>query len=178
MPMRGRSQFEGPTVMFVSTMIIGWEPLFRDPETRDRVQEILFGCVDVTDASLLAYCIMKHHVHLLVGHPKGGAGTSKFVGGFKSLVARRLFPDRKHIWRKRFDDVVIVSQAVFDVKLNYIHDNPVRAGYVSQQAEWPWSSARYWLQDLPHDHLTRTWDWVDARGTMRQSATRGRVAGT
>ena len=161
MPMRGRSQFEGPTVMFISTMIIDWEPLFADPEIRDKVQEILFGCVDVTDASLMAYCIMKHHVHLLVGHNDGGPGVSRFIGGFKSLVSRRLFPERKGIWRGRFDDVAISSQKLFDIKLNYIHDNPVRAGHVRQQIDWPWSSARCWLLDLPHDHITRHWEWID-----------------
>jgi len=29
-------------------------------------------------------------------------------------------------------------------KLEYIHNNPVRAGLVSERCEWPYSSARYY----------------------------------
>ncbi len=33
----------------------------------------------------------------------------------------------------------------FDQKLNYIHDNPVRKGYVENPEHWKFSSARNYL---------------------------------
>ncbi|MBI3872326.1 MAG: transposase [candidate division Zixibacteria bacterium] len=147
MPIRNRSQFAGPTVMFITTTVAQWEPLFASPSVRDAVEEILFGCVDVSGSALMAYCIMHHHVHLVAGHTDGGPGLSKFVGGFKSLVSRRLFPEREGIWIRRFDDVVLKSEDVFRTKMNYIHENPVRAKLATEPNGWKWSSARFWLLD-------------------------------
>ena len=155
MPTRGRSQFEGPTA-------------------RDRVQDILFGCVDVSGAALMAYCIMQDHVHLIAGHSDGGPGISRFIGGFKSIVSRSMFPAHRGIWVPRFDDVILTSDKVFNTKLNYIHENPVRAGLCAKAGDWKWSSARFWLADEPSDVLKKTWDWGDPWGDAR----RGRLAST
>jgi len=149
--------------MLVSTMVEDWEPLFADSDSHDEVQRILSGFIKGSNVALMAYGIMEHHVHLLVGHPENGGGVSKFVGGFKSLVSRRMFPDRKGIWKPRFDDVIVISDHVFRIKLNYIHDNPVRARYVRESEDWRWSSARFWLREEPHDHLTRSWSWVERK---------------
>ena len=34
-------------------------------------------------------------------------------------------------------------------KLEYMHNNPVRAGLLGDPCEWPWSSARHWLFGKP-----------------------------
>lgn len=34
-------------------------------------------------------------------------------------------------------------------KVQYMHNNPVRAGVVKETCDWPWSSARFWLQGKP-----------------------------
>jgi putative transposase len=44
----------------------------------------------------------------------------------------------------RFDDVVIKSDRIMRIKVNYIHQNPVRAGLVQKGEEWPYSSARFY----------------------------------
>jgi len=165
MPRRGRTAFDYPTAMFVTTTAAAWERLFDSPEVRDKVEDILFGCVDVSGVSLMGYCLMPNHAHLIAGHNDGGPAISAFVGGFKSIVSRRLFPSRHGIWMKRFDDVVLRSEAVFLTKLNYIHENPVRAGLVSPAANWKWSSARFWLLDEPSAALTNNWNWLDAKST-------------
>ncbi len=51
------------------------------------------------------------------------------------------------LWKPRFDDLLINSEEQFSVKLNYIHENPVRAGLVATAAEWPYSSAAAWYHD-------------------------------
>lgn len=35
----------------------------------------------------------------------------------------------------------VFSRSFFEQKLQYIHQNPVRAGYVHAAQEWAWSSA-------------------------------------
>ena len=38
----------------------------------------------------------------------------------------------------------VFSEAVFMQKVNYIHQNPVRAGLVARAIDYRWSSARIW----------------------------------
>jgi hypothetical protein len=85
-----------------------------------------------------------------------------------------LFKDRHGVWMPRFDDVIIASERVFLDKLNYMHENPIRAGLVSEATDWSWSSARFWYLDEPSDALTSTTDWVD----LKSGARRGRLAST
>ena len=45
----------------------------------------------------------------------------------------------------RFDDVVIYSSEMFNIKLNYIHYNPLKRGLVENPEDWKYSSARNYL---------------------------------
>ena len=64
----------------------------------------------------------------------------------KSLSWRRLFAQEPGIWMPRFDDLAIYTEKQFRTKLNYIHNNPVKAGLVSKVTEYEFSSAVDWLQ--------------------------------
>ena len=56
------------------------------------------------------------------------------------------YNDRKRkFWMKRFDDQVIRTQKMFYTKLNYIHNNPVKAGLVNCPEEYRYSSARNYI---------------------------------
>ncbi len=43
--------------------------------------------------------------------------------------------------------MAITSEEQFKIKLDYIHNNPVRAGLVSDAYRWRYSSASNWLRD-------------------------------
>ena len=93
---------------------------------------------------------------------------------FKSLSARRVqnhdlmhyrcflhSSGRFQLWKRRFDDIIIVSEQQFERKLQYIHNNPVRAGLVAQATEWRFSSARTWLIDEPGEiEITKDFRWI------------------
>jgi putative transposase len=160
--------------MFITTTLIDWKHLFGASEIRDNVLDILLGCTTTATTALLAYCIMPNHVHLIAGHNEGGPGLSRFVGGFKSLVSRRLFPNHHGIWIRRFDDVILVSENVFLTKLAYIHENPVRAGLARTSTEWKWSSAQAWLQEQPQPGLTLDWSWMVSQSPPPEGGWRAR----
>ena len=44
-------------------------------------------------------------------------------------------------WQQHNHHVELWSKDVILQKLNYIHNNPVRAGFVLQPEDWLWSSA-------------------------------------
>jgi putative transposase len=45
----------------------------------------------------------------------------------------------------------VTDPATLRAMIEYIHDNPVRRGLVSQPTDWPWSSARFYAgwADVP-----------------------------
>ncbi len=69
--------------------------------------------------------------------------------------------DRKHqIWERNPLSVPIWSEAVLRQKLDYIHDNPVKAGYCTYAEDYRYSTAALY-QGLPSE-----WDMVSPIGYM------------
>lgn len=54
--------------------------------------------------------------------------------------------DADPIWQPRYYGFNIWSRCKVEEKLDYMHLNPVRAGLVSRAVDWPWSSARWYLE--------------------------------
>jgi len=51
------------------------------------------------------------------------------------------------VWQEGFHPITIESDHFFFEKLNYIHENPVRKGFVDQPSHWRYSSARNYDRD-------------------------------
>jgi putative transposase len=74
------------------------------------------------------------------------------------------------LWEDRFDDLVIDSEETLTVKIEYIHNNPVRAGLALNPEDWKYSSARNYLRD-DHSVLPVATDWLfGSRAKNRQKA--------
>jgi REP element-mobilizing transposase RayT len=118
---------------------------------------------------LIGYVIMHDHVHLIV-NPQD-RDISNLMRRIKGLSARRILDwlraenhttslaklaldrvqKRAHthaVWQKDFSSIDLWSTKFVQQKLQYIHNNPVRAGLCNHPADWLWSSYRAYL---PHD---------------------------
>lgn len=155
---RRRSLITTPSLFFVTSTLRNREPPFSNPDLLAKVERQLMALFPTYAGALLGYVLMPSHVHLLIGC-SSGAQLSRFKQTFKSLTARELFPGQGSVWVPRFDDLVIASEKQFWVKLNYIHENPVRKKLVPLATDWHWSSARFWMLNEPNGALTREWDW-------------------
>ena len=51
------------------------------------------------------------------------------------------YEDKIWFWEEGYHGEEIYSQEFFDIKMNYIHQNPVRAGIVEKEEEYLYSSA-------------------------------------
>jgi len=51
---------------------------------------------------------------------------------------------RYSLWQHDSDVFSTVSESIFMQKVNYIHQNPVRAQLVERAEDYRWSSARIW----------------------------------
>jgi REP element-mobilizing transposase RayT len=99
---------------------------------------------DGQDYRLLAWCVMPNHVHVLIetqdGHPQ-----HKVVQGWKSFTARltnRHLGRMGTVWMRDYFDRYIRDDRHLAAVIAYIHANPVKAGLVSAEQDWPYSSAR------------------------------------
>jgi len=62
---------------------------------------------------------------------------------------------RYSLWQQEKNVFSVISEAVFMQKVNYIHQNPVRAGLVERAIDYRWSSARYWQRCETDDEPLR-----------------------
>lgn len=91
---------------------------------------------------IVSYCIMDNHVHLLVGVKKNEE-LSKFMHKVNTLYA--LYYNKKYdrvgyVYRNRYKSQIIYSEKQFYTCINYIHNNPVKAGICKNPYEYEYSS--------------------------------------
>jgi len=87
---------------------------------------------------LANFCVMPTHIHLLI-RPQDGTNLSRIMQWIKTQSAKRLnfFHDTKnHIWGDRYFSRAIKDQQEFETVMEYIDQNPVKAGLATTPADW------------------------------------------
>ncbi len=151
---------------FVSFSVVGWLDIF----TRRIYQEILIEsfeyCQTHKNLKLYCYCIMPNHVHFIAQSEAGSLTT--VLRSLKSFTAKELMKaigeniqeSRKELflhqfsyygkknknaemqfWKHDNHPFYLYSNEMIDQKIDYIHQNPVEAGFVNEAHEWRLSSA-------------------------------------
>ncbi len=91
---------------------------------------------------LYGYCLMTNHFHLLLA-PQPGVRISRVLQSLTVAHTWRYHRGRGtvgHVWQGRFKSPVVQDDDHALVVLRYIEANPLRAGMVSDLADYPWSS--------------------------------------
>ena len=99
---------------------------------------------------LHAWCVMPNHVHVLV---EPLMDIAVLVQGWKSFTARWILsqnlrldlhiPKSNQLWMREYWDRYIRDAEHYQKVLDYINQNPVRAGLCRTPEAWSWSSAAY-----------------------------------
>lgn len=114
------------------------------PEVAELVEDALFFFEDER-YQLLAWCVMPNHVHVLI-RPLEPWSVGKIVYSWKRHTARQAneFLNRTGgaFWSLDYYDRFIRDEPHFLRAVDYIHQNPVKAGLCSKPEDWRWSSAR------------------------------------
>ena len=149
--------------LFITIVTKNRLPVFQT----DLMRELLCRAIDEARRSagflLFAYVLMLDHIHLLASRR---STTSDLLRVLKGLTARRIIDylkeknyesslaklqhqerDRRYrysLWQTEKNVLPVFSEGMFLEKVNYIHQNPVRAGLVGCAEDYRWSSARIW----------------------------------
>jgi len=147
---------------FVTTTFKDW---LRYGETNGMyaaLAQSLSFCTRKYNGLILGYVFMPSHIHLILyidGH-----SLAPFMRDFKKYISQKKSKDlgiqTDTIWMPRYDRVVITSEEILRTKLQYMHNNPVRAKLVDTAQDWPWSSAIDYLSGQERSKLIPVFtDW-------------------
>ena len=147
---------------FLTCTVVGWLPIFTRPETMDIVIDSWRFLQKEGRLTLYGYVILENHLHLVAS----AKNLAKEIGDFKSFTARRIIDhltdrkvdvlleqlrfwknrhkvDRKYqLWQEGSHPQQILDDNMMLQKLEYIHMNPVKRGFVDEAEHWRYSSAR------------------------------------
>lgn len=162
-------KFHNPDgLYFVSFATVEWVDVFTRREYKDLLIENLRFCQQEKGLELFAWCIMTNHVHL-IGRAQEGHLFQDILRDYKKFTSKRLVEmitdhpaeskkewmlrkfsvagrynhNNKYFqfWQQDNRPIELFSTHVTQQKLDYLHNNPVVAGFVHEPHHYIYSSA-------------------------------------
>lgn len=95
--------------------------------------------------NVISWCIMPNHVHVLIEVMKNISLSSILHSwrSFSSNEINKLLNRSGRLWMPEYFDRFIRDNDHFNNVIDYIHNNPVKAGLVKEATDYKWSSAGY-----------------------------------
>jgi putative transposase len=157
-------------IYFVTFTVVYWIDVFIRDVYREIFMESVRYCQKNKGLEVYAWVIMSSHVHMIVSR-KGNQPLEGILRDMKSFTSRSIRKELEkqnpeesrnkwmywmmqragvknsnnrdfQFWQQHSHPIEIRSENFMHEKLSYIHENPVKAGFVSKAEDWVWSSAR------------------------------------
>ena len=167
--MSRKYKFHNPSAAyFVSFATVYWVDVFIRQYYFDILADSIRYCRKEKGMELYAYCIMPSHLHFIFRD--NHENPSALLRDFKKYTAKKMITaiqdnpqeSRKEwlmdmfekagkgksnvstyqFWQHHNKPIELWSPKVIQQKLNYIHNNPVVSGFVTNPVDWKYSSAR------------------------------------
>ena len=146
---------------FITSTVIEWLPVFTKKEYFEIIIKALKFCRANKKLKIYAYVILENHLHLITS----GENLAKIIKEFKSFTARKIintlqennakwilsqlsFYKKKfkknsdhQLWQEGVHPKMIGDEEILRQKMEYLHFNPVKKGYVASPEHWLYSSA-------------------------------------
>jgi putative transposase len=144
---------------FITCTVHQWVDVFTRPDYVNILLDSLRYCQQKKGLEIFAWVVMTNHIHLIVSSK--GEGLSDIIRDFKKFTASKIMEaiennpkeSRKKwiqwllkkdggiwFWEEGYHAEEITSQQFYESKLNYIHQNPMRARIVEKEEEYLYSS--------------------------------------
>jgi len=165
---QGYQIYNQQALYYLTFQVVNWVDIFTRVEYKDIIVNSFDFCRKSKGLELFAYVVMTNHVHL-IARAKDNHQLSDIIRDFKKFTAHELlariklptesrsdwmlkrfeFAAKKHqrnseyqVWTHENHAVELFTPTFIDQKLDYIHQNPVRAGIVDNAEDFIYSSAR------------------------------------
>jgi REP element-mobilizing transposase RayT len=153
---------------FITCTVVNWIDVFSREHYKEIVIESLKYCIDSKGLTLHAWVIMSNHLHLIVS-AKEGDKLADIIRDFKKYTSKQIIKaieenqkeSRREwmiwmfkragsknennkvyqFWIQDNHPVALLNEVMGKQKLDYLHQNPVRSGYVWTASEYKYSSA-------------------------------------
>ena len=160
-----RYQADEDAPYFCTITVLDWLPVLIESRYIDPILDSLRFCRQHKNLRLFAFVIMPNHMHLIAS---AAEQLHTVMRDFKRLTSRTIHDRLKEdgratildwlqratqrarrargelgLWHDGFSPRQITSRAVYEQKLSYLHENPVRKGLVQHPADWWYSSAAF-----------------------------------
>ena len=158
---------------FVSFATVNWIDVFTRQIYFDILAESVSYCRKEKGMELFCYCFMPSHIHFIFRSSKDQ--PSELLRDFKRHTAKKIIEaiennpqeSRKEwllwmfkragnkqgnvtkyqFWQHHNKPIELWSEKVIKQKIDYIHNNPLEVGYVTNIVDWKYSSARNYQDD-------------------------------
>jgi putative transposase len=147
---------------FLTATILEWKPLLKLPKYKDIVVDSLRFLVAENKVAIYGFVIMHNHIHI-IWDVKEGHKYALVQQSLLRYTAGRLKSDLEtnhpevlerfrvdacdriyQFWERNPLTVDLCTEAVLLQKLNYVHQNPVRAGLCSEAGDYYYTSASFY----------------------------------
>ncbi len=176
----GRSRYKiyEPThPHFITCTVLNWIPLFTRKESVEILLESFRHLQKTDHFKLYAYVILENHLHIVASSNDIGQSMAKFKRhtaralikllqkeNVKTILDQLTFYKKAHktdrefqLWQEGIQPKLIQSDATMISKIKYIHENPVKRGYVDDASHWCYSSARVYEGAVGLLDIERFW---------------------
>ena len=154
--------FDNQYPHFLTATINNWLPIFTRPETVKIIFNSWEFLQEDCNFKLYGYVILENHLHMVASSDDLNRDIKRFKAYtakkilfyLHSIRVNRLLWLLKHfkrphkndtiyqVWEEGSHPQIIENVKVLEQKLEYIHQNPVKRGYVDLPEHWRYSSAR------------------------------------
>lgn len=158
---------DGQEVHFLTFQIVNWIDIFTRQRYRDIIVQSFNYCIENKGLIVYAWVIMSNHVHCILRSKDNNLADT--IRDFKSHTSKQIIKSINEQWESRRDWMLVQFKQMglakgqqhqvwthenhailiaanqhhmLQTKLNYIHQNPVRAGIVANAEEYIYSSAK------------------------------------
>ncbi|MDX1365752.1 MAG: transposase [Arenibacter latericius] len=172
--MSRKYKFHNPTAAyFISYSTVYWIDVFTRQTYFSILEEAITYCRAEKGMEIFAYCFMPSHIHMIFRSDK--EDPSGLLRDFKGFTARKIIKSikdnpqesrkewllsmmekagkessnvsYKQFWQHHNHPIELWSNKVIKQKIEYIHNNPVVQGFVTNPVDWKYSSARNYAND-------------------------------
>ena len=161
---------------FFTATILEWKPLLQQDNFKDIVINSLKFLVKDNRVEIFGFVIMKNHIHL-IWRIKNEHQSIKVQQSFMKYTAQIIIKELRNnhpnvlehfkvnakdrtyqIWERNSLSIELRSNETFFQKLNYIHENPVKANLVNNAEEYTYSSASLYKNNVTKWNFLKKWE--------------------